>query len=74
MFRDFYTGFGPGRYSQAGNVTAPRELISWGYMVWRDASREWWYRSNDGTQIQTKSLGMNLSRPDIHLRGSSTGG
>jgi hypothetical protein len=70
VYRDYYTEFGEGRYSQAGNVKEPRELLAWGYMVWRDpATREWWYRSNDGTRIETKLLGANLSRPDIHLRG-----
>jgi hypothetical protein len=70
VFPAYYEGFGGPPYSHARHVTAPLELLPWGYLVYRTSGpREWWYRSFDGTRTETRSLGANLSRPDVHLRG-----
>ena len=66
----YYKAFGSGRYSFAGHVTEPRSLLPGGYFTWRDPiSMEWQFTFTDGTSTDTVSLGTDISRPDVHLRG-----
>jgi hypothetical protein len=67
----FYKGFGPGRYSFAGNVLQPRQVMPFGYMTWHDPVHDaWWQVLDRGNGPQFRPLDPSVLRPNVHLRGA----
>ncbi len=66
----YYKAFGPGRYSFAGNVSAPRAVLSGGYVTWRDPVTGMWTQYlADGPSAEFRDLGVDPAPPGIQLRG-----
>ena len=67
---DFYAGFGAGKYSFGGQVTAPRTVLPGGYITWHEAAPDaWWQQLFDGSAPRFQQIDLSELRPDIHLRG-----
>jgi hypothetical protein len=67
---DYYSAFTDGRYSFAGNVTKPREVLPGGYVSWRDLQTGLWTQlvfSKAGQEF--RDLGVSPAPPEVHLRG-----
>src|SRR5262249_14426455 len=66
----FYKAFGAGRYSFAGNVTEPRDVLRGGYVSWRDpVSGEWSQYVVSKAGPAFRDLGRDPAPLAIHLRG-----
>jgi hypothetical protein len=66
----YYKAFGAGRYSFAGNILAPREVLPGGYVSWRDPVTAVWtqFLASDGFS-EFRDLGVDPAPPGIQLRG-----
>jgi hypothetical protein len=59
------------RYSFRGNVTAPRQVLSGGYVTWREpVSGDWWQLQVTGSKSQLVELGLDPTFAAISLRGA----
>lgn len=66
----YYKAFGSGRYSFAGHVQAPREVLPGGYVSWRDPVTSMWTQFIvDDTSSEFHDLGVDPAPPGIQLRG-----
>lgn len=66
----YYKAFGPGRYSFAGNVTQPRDVLQGGYVSWRDpATGDWAQFVVSAAGPEFRDLGPNPAPLNVHLRG-----
>jgi hypothetical protein len=66
----YYKAFGSGRYSFAGHITEPRDVLQGGYVSWRDPVTGAWTQfvvSDAGPEF--RALGTAPAPPGIHLRG-----
>jgi hypothetical protein len=67
----YYGGAGDGRYSFAGNLTEPRQVLVNGYVTWHDPlTDEWWQALDAGRGLQFRQISADALRPDVHLRGA----
>jgi len=71
IFPSYYKGFGPGDYSFTGAVRAPRSVLPFGYVTYRDpVSFDWKQLTDDGGGPAERSLGPNPAPALVHLRGT----
>jgi hypothetical protein len=66
----YYTSFVAGQHSFKGHVTEPRQVLTGGYVTWRDPATGSWTQfsvSTSGTRF--RDLGQNPAPADVHLRG-----
>jgi hypothetical protein len=67
---DYYAAFTPGKYSFAGHITQPRDVLPGGYVSWRDLVTGRWTQfliSEAGAEF--RDLGINPAPLGVHLRG-----
>jgi hypothetical protein len=66
----FYKSHGPGRYSFAGHVTEPRTVRPFSYLTWKEPlTSEWWQLIDTGSGPRTKTITIDVSLANVHLRG-----
>ncbi len=68
--KPYYTGYGAGSYSYAGNVKQPRSVKPYSYVTWYNPlSRDWWQLIDTGEGARVQSITVDVSLANVHLRG-----